>query len=604
MASPEKRCLYEVLNLPRDCTADEIRSAYRKLALQRHPDKLIKSGIPESEATASFQELVNAYEVLSDARERAWYDSHRSQILFSGTTSSSSAVVPDLFTFFSNSVYSGFSDKGKGFYKVYGDVFDKIYMNELNYAKRLGLGNVVKEAPVMGNLESVYEQVNAFYGYWLGFVTVMDFVWADEYDVMSGPNRKSRRLMEEENKKIRKRARREYIETVRGLAEFVKKRDKRVIDMQMKRSVEMEKKREEERVKKAEMARLKAERARAYEEPEWAKVEDDVAEDVAEEEEEGVRKNELYCVACGKKFKSDKQWKNHEQSKKHKDKVAELREAFGEEDQDNEDDDEDADDNNDNGGGDADGFVSADEVEKLKEQFEGVEIQTEEKGDEQESQSEEEFVDVNNGGKGMDDDDDDDKEKEEEDDDDEKEDDDDENSVLKAMLNNRKNIGSMRKPKKVYVEVEAEEEVDLMEYNNVKGRRKRRGRKETAKRDEYEEEQERIDKPEISSKAEVDEKREDGLHTEEPSCADNENNGGGDDGPAGKSKVSKQAPAVKVTSKKEAKSKAKNLPKGKKQKATSRNSGNECDTCGADFDSRTKLHKHLNDTGHATIKSR
>ncbi|KAJ0440987.1 putative transcription factor C2H2 family [Helianthus annuus] len=556
MASPEKRCLYEVLNLPRDCTADEIRSAYRKLALQRHPDKLIKSGIPESEATASFQELVNAYEVLSDARERAWYDSHRSQILFSGTTSSSSAVVPDLFTFFSNSVYSGFSDKGKGFYKVYGDVFDKIYMNELNYAKRLGLGNVVKEAPVMGNLESVYEQVNAFYGYWLGFVTVMDFVWADEYDVMSGPNRKSRRLMEEENKKIRKRARREYIETVRGLAEFVKKRDKRVIDMQMKRSVEMEKKREEERVKKAEMARLKAERARAYEEPEWAKVEDDVAEDVAEEEEEGVRKNELYCVACGKKFKSDKQWKNHEQSKKHKDKVAELREAFGEEDQDNEDDDEDADDNNDNGGGDAD------------------------------------------------DDDDDDKEKEEEDDDDEKEDDDDENSVLKAMLNNRKNIGSMRKPKKVYVEVEAEEEVDLMEYNNVKGRRKRRGRKETAKRDEYEEEQERIDKPEISSKAEVDEKREDGLHTEEPSCADNENNGGGDDGPAGKSKVSKQAPAVKVTSKKEAKSKAKNLPKGKKQKATSRNSGNECDTCGADFDSRTKLHKHLNDTGHATIKSR
>ncbi|KAJ0834225.1 putative transcription factor C2H2 family [Helianthus annuus] len=546
MASPEKRCLYEVLNLPRDCTADEIRSAYRKLALQRHPDKLIKSGIPESEATASFQELVNAYEVLSDARERAWYDSHRSQILFSGTTSSSSAVVPDLFTFFSNSVYSGFSDKGKGFYKVYGDVFDKIYMNELNYAKRLGLGNVVKEAPVMGNLESVYEQVNAFYGYWLGFVTVMDFVWADEYDVMSGPNRKSRRLMEEENKKIRKRARREYIETVRGLAEFVKKRDKRVIDMQMKRSVEMEKKREEERVKKAEMARLKAERARAYEEPEWAKVDGELEDDVAEEEEEeGVRKNELYCVACGKKFKSDKQWKNHEQSRKHKDKVAELREAFGEEDQDNDDEDEDEDEDDGDGGGDADGFVSADEVEKLKEQFEGVEIQTEEKGDEQESQSEEEFVDVNNGGK-----------------------------------------------------------VDLMEYNNVKGRRKRRGRKETAKRDEYEEEQERIDKPEISSKAEVDEKREDGLHTEEPSCADNENNGGGDDGPAGKSKVSKQAPAVKVTSKKEAKSKAKNLPKGKKQKATSRNSGNECDTCGADFDSRTKLHKHLNDTGHATIKSR
>ncbi|KAI7737538.1 hypothetical protein M8C21_008841 [Ambrosia artemisiifolia] len=594
MTSPEKRCLYEVLGLNRDCTADEIRSAYRKLALQRHPDKLIKSGISQSEATASFQELVNAYEVLSDARERAWYDSHRSQILFSNSSSSSSSsVVPDLFSYFSNSVYSGFSDKGKGFYKVYGDVFDKIYMNELNYAKRLGLGlGNVKDAPLMGNLESPYEQVNAFYGYWLGFVTVMDFAWVDEYDVMSGPNRKSRRLMEEENKKIRKRARREYVETVRGLAEFVKKRDKRVIDMQVKRSEEMEKRKEEERAKKAEMARLKAERARVYVEPEWAKVEGEVEDEGVEEEEESVRKNELYCVACGKKFKSDKQWKNHEQSKKHKDKVAELREAFGEEDQDDDEEEEDEDEVDD---GDVDGFVSADEVEKLKEQFEGVEIQTEEKGgDDQESQSEE-FVDVDNGRKGVDDND---------DDEEEEDDDDDENSVLKAMLNNRKNLGSMRKPKKVYVEAEAEEEVDLMEYNNVKGRRKRRGRKETAKRDEDDEEQERIDKPEVSGKAEVDEKCDDGLPTEEPSCADNENNGGGDVEPIRKSKVSKQVPAVKVTNKKEAKSKAKNPPKGKKQKATSRNTGNECDTCGVDFDSRTKLHKHLNETGHATIKSR
>ncbi|KAD1436643.1 hypothetical protein R6Q59_029044 [Mikania micrantha] len=596
MTSPEKRCLYEVLGLHRDCTADEIRSAYRKLALQRHPDKLIKSGISEAEATASFQELVNAYEVLSDVRERAWYDSHRSQILFSGTnpnnSSSGSAVVPDLFSFFSNSVYSGFSDKGKGFYKVYADVFDKIYRNELNFAKTLGLGNIVKEAPLMGNLESPYAQVNAFYGYWLGFVTVMDFVWADQYDSMAGPNRKSRRLMEEENKKIRKKARKEYIETVRGLAEFVKKRDKRVIDMQMKRSEEIEKKKEEERAKKKEMEREKAERARAYEEPDWAKVEDDVMDEVVDEEEEDARKNELYCVACGKKFKSEKQWKNHEQSKKHKEKVAELREAFGGEEQEIIDDDDDDDDNDDVD--DADGLVSVDEVEMLKEQFKGIEIQKEEKDDDQETESEEEFVDVANGVEEVD--------NEEEDDEEE----DDENSVLKAMLNNRKNLGSTRKQKKVYVEVAAEEEIDLMEYNNKKGRRKRggtQGRKETAKRDENEE-HERIDKPELSKTVEVDEKCEDGLHPEEITCDDNKNNVGGDEGHSGKIKVSKQAPASKVTNKKEANSKVKAPSKGKKQKATSRNSGHECDTCGVDFDSRNKLHKHLNDTGHAALKSR
>ncbi|CAA3014794.1 DNAJ JJJ1 homolog [Olea europaea subsp. europaea] len=62
MASSEKRCLYEVLGLNRDCTPDEIRSAYKKMALQRHPDKLVQSGVPEAEATAAFQELVNAYE--------------------------------------------------------------------------------------------------------------------------------------------------------------------------------------------------------------------------------------------------------------------------------------------------------------------------------------------------------------------------------------------------------------------------------------------------------------------------------------------------------------------------------------------------------------
>ncbi|KAJ9567326.1 hypothetical protein OSB04_003292 [Centaurea solstitialis] len=589
MSSPEKRCLYEVLGLQRDCSPDEIRSAYRKLALQRHPDKLIKSGVTEAEATASFQELVNAYEVLSDVRERAWYDSHRSQILFSGSnpSNSSSAVVPDLFSFFSNSVFSGFSDKGKGFYKVYADVFDKIYRNELNFAKTLGLGNVVKEAPLMGNLDSPYAQVNAFYGYWLGFVTVMDFVWADEYDAKNGPDRKSRRLMEEENKKIRKKAKREYNETVRGLAEFVKKRDKRVMDMQMKRNEEIERKKEEERAKKKEIAREKAERARAYEEPDWARVE----EEVVEEEEEEERKNELYCVACGKKFKSDKQWKNHEQSKKHKEKVAELREAFVEEDGEN-DDDLTAEGNDSDGNG----SVSVDEVEKLKEQFEGVEVQEEEKDYDQESQSEEEIVDIDDGGRrgldgvieelGMDDN-------------------DDETSVLEAMLSGHKNRKN-KPPKKVYVEVEAEE-VDLMEYNNTKGRRRRGVKKDTAERAENKEPQ-RIDEPEISSKVELDNKCDDDSHIEEPPSlqpsAGNENNSRGEDEPTVKVKVSKQDPAMKVASKKEGNSKVKLSTRGKKQKGTSRNSGHECDTCGVHFDSRTKLHKHLSEAGHAALKSR
>ncbi|KAE9602216.1 putative transcription factor C2H2 family [Lupinus albus] len=309
-----KRCHYEVLGVSHDSTADGIRSAYRRLALQRHPDKLVQSGISQSEATAQFQELQHAYEVLSDPKERAWYDSHRSQILFSDPNSVGSSVIPDLFSFFSNTVFNGYSDSGKGFYKVYSDVFDKIHANEINFAKKMGIGvDSVRQAPVMGNLESPYTQVTAFYSYWLGFATVMDFCWVDEYDAMAGPNRKSRRLMEEENNKARRKARKEYNDTVRKLADFAKKRDKRVIDMKVKKNAEMEKKKEEEREMKRRLEKERKERVMKYEEPEWAKVEDDWVEELEEDKKAG---KEFYCVLCRKKFKSEKQWKNHEQSKK------------------------------------------------------------------------------------------------------------------------------------------------------------------------------------------------------------------------------------------------------------------------------------------------
>ncbi|KAL5727330.1 hypothetical protein ACHQM5_000540 [Ranunculus cassubicifolius] len=319
MASSEKRCHYEVLGLNRDCSPEEIRSAYKKLALQRHPDKLIQTGVPKEQATAAFQELVCAYELLSDPDERAWYDSHPSEIHCPSSKAYRCPVsVPDLFPFFSTSVYSGFGDKGKGFYKVYSDIFDRIYEQEVNYVSKLGLEEVsVRVSPLMGNLESPFTQVSMFYKYWLGFVTVMDFCWVKKFNVMAGMDRKNKRMMKQGNEKVRKKARREYIKMVRELAEFVKKRDKRIIDMQAKRVVEQEKK---------EAERVKFERVKMHEEPDWVKIHDEEGESVLYEEEEEVenKTNELYCVVCSKKFKSDNQWKNHERSKKHREKVTEL----------------------------------------------------------------------------------------------------------------------------------------------------------------------------------------------------------------------------------------------------------------------------------------
>lgn len=201
---------------------------------------------------------------------------------------------------------------------------------------------VLEPAPLIGNLDSPYEQWTAFYKYWLGFSTLIDFSWADLYDVREGFNRRVRREMEELNSKARKKMRREYNDTVRSLAAFVKKRDRRVVEMLRKKKAEEEERKEEQRKKKEEEKKKKAEEARLYREAEWAQIdeEDDgsLYDDWYGSEADGKKKNsnseqELYCVVCSKKFKSDKQWKNHEQSKKHKDKVAELRESLQDEDE-------------------------------------------------------------------------------------------------------------------------------------------------------------------------------------------------------------------------------------------------------------------------------
>ncbi|KAK8044604.1 chaperone dnaJ 6 [Apiospora rasikravindrae] len=64
---------YEVLALERSATGDQIKSAYRKLALKHHPDKVTDSS-QKQKATQKFQEIAFAYAVLSDPARRKRYD--------------------------------------------------------------------------------------------------------------------------------------------------------------------------------------------------------------------------------------------------------------------------------------------------------------------------------------------------------------------------------------------------------------------------------------------------------------------------------------------------------------------------------------------------
>ncbi|HDL10002.1 MAG TPA: molecular chaperone DnaJ [Candidatus Omnitrophica bacterium] len=67
-----KRDYYEILGVPRNASKEEIKQAYRRLAMQYHPDRV--SPEKKKEAEEKFKEISEAYAVLSDDHKRAQYD--------------------------------------------------------------------------------------------------------------------------------------------------------------------------------------------------------------------------------------------------------------------------------------------------------------------------------------------------------------------------------------------------------------------------------------------------------------------------------------------------------------------------------------------------
>src|ERR1700681_877246 len=70
MATTKKRDYYEVLGVQKTVAQEEIKRAYRKLAVKFHPDK----NPDDAHAEEKFKELGEAYDVLMDDEKRAAYD--------------------------------------------------------------------------------------------------------------------------------------------------------------------------------------------------------------------------------------------------------------------------------------------------------------------------------------------------------------------------------------------------------------------------------------------------------------------------------------------------------------------------------------------------
>jgi molecular chaperone DnaJ len=100
-----KRDYYEVLSVTRQATEVEITKAYRKLAMQHHPDR----NVGDAEAEVRFKEVTEAYEVLRDPQKRQVYDRHGHEGLSGGGGGGGPNMggFQDLFDDFIGSIFGG-----------------------------------------------------------------------------------------------------------------------------------------------------------------------------------------------------------------------------------------------------------------------------------------------------------------------------------------------------------------------------------------------------------------------------------------------------------------------------------------------------------------
>lgn len=108
-----KRDYYEVLGVAKDASADEIKKAYRKQAIQFHPDKNPDNPAAEDK----FKEAAEAYETLSDADKRARYDrfGHQAENMGGGGFNGGGFNdMNDIFSRFGDIFGGGFGDMGGG----------------------------------------------------------------------------------------------------------------------------------------------------------------------------------------------------------------------------------------------------------------------------------------------------------------------------------------------------------------------------------------------------------------------------------------------------------------------------------------------------------
>ncbi|SMN19766.1 similar to Saccharomyces cerevisiae YNL227C JJJ1 Co-chaperone that stimulates the ATPase activity of Ssa1p, required for a late step of ribosome biogenesis [Maudiozyma saulgeensis] len=319
-----KTCYYVLLDVDNNASDAELKKAYRKKALQYHPDK---NPDRVEEATEIFASIRAAYEVLSDPQERAWYDSHREQILsdtpigggddeyeeYEVDSSVTGITTEELLMFFNSSLYTKIDNSPAGIYQIAGKIFAKLAKDEVLNGRRLGLDKFSKYEddhfeedmsktgylrsvddrgfditnekylfPMFGYSTSNYEYLKTFYKKWASFNTLKSFSWKDEFMYSRTYDRRTKREINKRNEKSRMLARNEYNKTVKRFVTFIKKLDKRMkigaklAQEAKKNSVEQNKDKMKtnsgNRVSNNKIPEFEPQSWQSVEEPDWDKV--------------------------------------------------------------------------------------------------------------------------------------------------------------------------------------------------------------------------------------------------------------------------------------------------------------------------------------------
>lgn len=336
---PRKTCYYELLGVERSADDADIRKAYKKKALELHPDRNFND---EENATRKFAEVQTAYEILSDPQERAWYDSHRDAILRGDDADPDAAgdgppdrhynvrltTTDEIMTLigrFNSRV--PFNDSPSGFFGILDVTFGQLAAEEA--AACDWEGQDPADYPPFGAASDGHDDTaKPFYAVWSNFATKKSFAWKDKWRLSDAPDRRVRRLMEKENKKLRDDAIRDFNDAVRSLVAFVKKRDPRYKPTSQSEAERQKILRDSAATQAARARSANLEKLRQAEVAEWTRSRGDDAAEFNNEFATSEEESEVECfecVVCNKVFKSEKQFEAHEKSKKHVKAVQQLR---------------------------------------------------------------------------------------------------------------------------------------------------------------------------------------------------------------------------------------------------------------------------------------